>query len=92
MGGAYGRVNWTWLDVSLLWVAAGDRNQGLGSKLLEEIETAAVARGCTCAHLETFGYQARPFYERHGYEVFATLDDYPPGHQRFFMRKLLPAK
>ena len=24
-----------------------------------------------------------------GYEVFSTLDDCPPGHQRFFMKKVL---
>ena len=24
-----------------------------------------------------------------GYEVFATLDDFPPGHQKFFLRKTL---
>lgn len=46
-------------------------------------------------YLDTFDFQARPFYERHGYEVFGTLDDYPPGHSRFFLRKdlaLQPAK
>jgi hypothetical protein len=54
-----------------------------------EIEDVGRARGCTHAHLDTFSYQARPFYEHHGYELFATLDEYPPGQQRFFMRKSL---
>ncbi|MDJ0923438.1 MAG: GNAT family N-acetyltransferase [Acidimicrobiia bacterium] len=92
VGGAYGFVNWTWLQISLLWVAAEQRGKGLGSRLLEEIEVAAAARGCTRAHLDTFAFQAKPFYERHGYEVFATLDDYPPGHQRFFLVKGLGAE
>jgi len=39
--------------------------------------------------LDTFSFQARPFYEGLGYEVFCTLDNYPPGHQRFFMKKAL---
>jgi hypothetical protein len=49
----------------------------------------AIRRGCRGAYLDTFSYQARPFYEKLGYAVFGTLDDYPPGHQRFFMRKRL---
>lgn len=89
VGGMHGQVNWTWLHIGLVWVSEARRHQGLGSRLLAAIETAAVERGCRHAHLDTFSYQARPFYERHGYRLFATLDDYPPGHQRFFLRKTL---
>jgi GNAT superfamily N-acetyltransferase len=93
VGGVHGQVNWTWLHVALFWIAAGERRRGLGSSLLRAIETAAIERGCTQAHLDTFSYQARPFYERHGYVLFAALEDYPPGHQRFFLRKVLgPAR
>lgn len=89
VGGAHGQVNWTSLHVGLLWVAAERRDQGLGSRLLQTIEAAAARRGCRFVHLDTFSYQARPFYERHGYVLFATLDEYPPGHQRHFLRKSL---
>jgi GNAT superfamily N-acetyltransferase len=89
VGGAYGLVNWTWLQISLLWVCAELRNQGLGSRLLNAIEAAGKQRGCRHAHLDTFSYQARPFYERHGYTLFATLDQYPPGHRRYFLQKSL---
>lgn len=88
-GGVQGQINWNWLHVALLWVAEERRHQGLGSRLLQAIEQAARERGCRWAHLDTFSYQARPFYERHGYEVFATLDDYPPGQQRFYLKKRL---
>jgi len=87
VGGVQGTTNWNWLHVALFWIAAEHRHGGLGSQLLTTIEDAARRRGCTRAHLDTFSYQARPFYERHGYTLFATLDDYPPGHQRFFLRK-----
>lgn len=89
VGGVYAQVNWNWLHVSLVWVSEGRRHTGLGSRLLAALEAAAIERGCTQAHLDTFSYQARPFYERHGYSVFATLEDYPTGHRRFFMRKAL---
>ena len=87
VGGVIASVNWNWLHVSLVWVSASHRRTGLGRRLMLEIERAAVARGCTHAHLDTFSYQARPFYERLGYRLFATLGDYPTGHQRFFLEK-----
>ncbi len=36
--------------------------------------------------------QAPGFYERLGYTIFGTLEDYPPGHSRFFFRKTVPSK
>jgi GNAT superfamily N-acetyltransferase len=89
VGGAAGTLNWNWLSINLVWVHETRRASGLGSELLAAIEQAAVARGCTRAHLDTFSFQARPFYERHGYEVFATLEDYPPGQRRYYMKKRL---
>jgi GNAT superfamily N-acetyltransferase len=89
VAGVVGTINWTWLHINLVWVSEALRRTGLGSRLLREIERVAAQRGCRRAHLDTFSYQARPFYERHGYRVFGTLEDYPPGHQRFFMEKEL---
>ena len=34
-------------------------------------------------------FQARPFYERRATRSFGTLDDYPKGHKKFFLRKKL---
>ncbi len=87
VGGVSAMLNWNWVDIKLVWVEEGRRHTGLGSRLLQAIEDAARERGARHAHLDTFSYQARPFYERHGYRVFASLDDYPPGHQRHFLRK-----
>ena len=91
-GGAYGLVNWEWVQISLLWVGAEHRGAGLGSALLKAIEAAASERGCRNAHLDTFSFQARPFYERHGYAVFAEIEDYPRGHSRYFLRKRLDGR
>lgn len=91
VAGAHGQVNWNWLHIGLFWVATERRHQGLGSRLLAAIETSALERGCSQAHLDTFSYQARPFYERHGYRLFATLENYPTGQQRYFLRKALRA-
>lgn len=89
VGGAYGYLNWNWLDFSLLWVTEAHRGRGLGARLLLRLESEARRRGCDRAHLETFSYQARAFYERHGYATFARLPDYPPGHERVYLQKRL---
>jgi hypothetical protein len=34
-----------------------------------------------------FTFQTRHFYERLGHTLFGTLNDYPPGHSRFFLKK-----
>ena len=89
LGGLYGNTAWRWLFVDLLWVDAPFRRQGLGRRLLRAAESAARARGCTRAYLDTFDFQARPFYEREGYVVFGTQDEYPPGHSKFYLGKIL---
>lgn len=89
VGGVWGYVNWNWLWVGAVWLSDVLRGSGYGRQMMETLEQAARERGCKYSHLDTFSFQARPFYEGLGYEVFATLDDYPPGHQRFFMKKAL---
>lgn len=89
VGGAYGYVNWNWLFINLVWLSESLRGAGHGRDMILALEQAARARGCTHAHLDTFSFQARPFYEKLGYEVFSTLEDYPLGHRRFFLKKAL---
>lgn len=89
VGGAAGYTHWGWLFVSHLWVTDELRGDGLGSRLMREIESAAVRRGAGLAHLDTYDFQALGFYERLGYEQFAELKDYPHGHSRHFLKKRL---
>ena len=89
--GAYGWVWAGWFYLETLWVDADLRGQGWGGRLLRESEAEAVRRGATRALLETHDFQARPFYERHGYHVVAEVPDYPPGGAMYVMSKYLPA-
>lgn len=93
-GGLLGYTHWNWLFVSHLWVHDSLRGRDLGRELLARAEAEAAARGCRNAHVDTYSFQAPGFYESLGYEVFGTLDDYPPGHSRYFLRKrgLRPAE
>jgi GNAT superfamily N-acetyltransferase len=87
VGGLVGEIGWKWLFVELLWIAESHRGRGLGGRVLQTAEAEAIRRGARHVYLDTFDFQARPFYERQGYEVFGVLEDYPPGHRRFFLRK-----
>ena len=89
VGGLLGHTKWKWLYVAKLWVDERGRGKGIGTQLITAAEELARTRGCTDASLDTFEYQARPFYEKLGYELFGTLDGYPPGYRQFYLRKRL---
>lgn len=87
IGGVLGEAHWGWLRVKILAVPSELRGQGWGTQLMRGIERIAVERGCRNAWVDTFSFQARPFYERLGYKVFGTLPDYPAGHERYFLTR-----
>jgi GNAT superfamily N-acetyltransferase len=89
LGGLSGATFWRWFYVQLFWLPVPLRGAGLGSKILARAEAEAKARDCLEVWLDSFSFQAPGFYRRHGYGVFGTLDDYPPGHQRVFLTKRL---
>jgi GNAT superfamily N-acetyltransferase len=78
-----------WAYIALLWVDEKIRNRGFGTELVKRFEAEAVRLGCNYAHLDTYSFEARPFYERAGYEVFARLDNYPEGYCKYFLKKAL---
>lgn len=80
---------WKCIYIDAVWVKEEYRKDGLGSKLIEEIEKIAKEKDCNLIHLDTFDFQAKDFYIKHGYEVFGILDECPEGHKRYFMKKNL---
>ncbi|HQT89835.1 MAG TPA: GNAT family N-acetyltransferase [Acidiphilium sp.] len=89
IGGLWGHTGWDYLHIEYLVVPEAIRGSGIGRELMRQAEDEAVRRGCHRAWLDTFSFQARGFYERLGYTVFGMLEDFPPGHSRFFLKKLL---
>jgi GNAT superfamily N-acetyltransferase len=89
IGGLHGQLRWGWLYVDNFWLPEALRGQGLGSSLLRAAEQLALEHACTGSNLDTFEFQALPFYERHGYTVFGVLEGYPPGYRRYFLQKSL---
>ncbi|MCX7323700.1 MAG: GNAT family N-acetyltransferase [Hyphomicrobiales bacterium] len=79
-GGATARFWHGWVYVDLLWIDDSLRGQDLGTEVMAAVEAHALKLGARGVHLNTHGWQARPFYERCGYSVIAEIPDYPTGH------------
>ncbi|MFT7697739.1 MAG: GNAT superfamily N-acetyltransferase [Reinekea sp.] len=90
IAGLVGETFWGWLSIDYLWVTEAHRHNGLGSLLLLEAETVAIARKCQWAKVTTFSFQAPTFYQNLGYQVSGQLDNYPPGHTLYWLKKTLP--
>ncbi len=80
---------WNVAYVDTLWVDESCRGTGLGSQLLAEIEKTAKEKGCYMIHLDTFDFQAKEFYEKHGYKVFGAIEDCPKEHCRYYLMKTI---
>ncbi len=89
LGGLSGYTGRDWLYVELFGLPPELRRDGLGSRLLRMAEEEGRARGCFGSYLDTFSFQARPFYEKQGYQVFGQIDGYPDDAVRFFLSKRL---
>ena len=89
LGGLIGETSWRWLYVDAFWIHESARGQGHGARMLRAAEERARERGCTDAYLDTFSFQALPFYEKEGYVRYGVLEDFPPGHRRYYLRKRL---
>jgi GNAT superfamily N-acetyltransferase len=88
-GGLLGATYLGWLQIQVVWLDDSVRGQGYGSELMALAEEEALRRGCARAFVETLSFQALPFYEKCGYEVFSRLADFPPGGARYALTKNL---
>lgn len=89
VGGLWGRYSYGWLFVEYLAVPEAYRGADHGTALMARAEKIAREQGCVGIWLDTFSFQARGFYEKLGFTLFGQIDDFPPGHQRFFLQKRL---
>jgi GNAT superfamily N-acetyltransferase len=92
IGGLWGISLFRWLHVEMLLVPESMRGQGVGTALMALAETEARNRGCLGMYVDTFSFQAAPFYQKMGFSQFGVLDDCPPGHARLFLQKRLVPK
>jgi GNAT superfamily N-acetyltransferase len=89
-----GLSGWTWGGcggIEQLWVRAGNRREGWGSRLVAAAEAEARARGCTRMVVSSLTFQAPAFYERHGYTETGRTIGLPGGNADVHFHKALPA-
>lgn len=88
-GGLIADTRGSWLCIDYLWVSDSVRGTGLGSKLVEMAEQESVLLGCRHGLVDTFSFQALPFYQKQGYELQMSLPDFPViGAQRHYLIKM----
>jgi GNAT superfamily N-acetyltransferase len=89
VGGITANRVWDWLQIGVLWIPDELRGQGLGQQLLKRMENLGRQHGCKFAKLDTFEFEAREFYESHGYTVQSRTDNFPRDHTQFHLTKEL---
>lgn len=65
------------IHIKALVVDREHQKKGFGASLLAELEEKAAEAGVTSITLSTKSYQARDFYIKQGYEIYASLEDVP---------------
>jgi ribosomal protein S18 acetylase RimI-like enzyme len=76
-------------EIRQVWVHEALRGRGIGRRLLQLAEGEARRRGWSQIVLATHSFQAPGFYRKLGFEVVATIPNYPRGHQDLHLRKSL---
>lgn len=89
VAGVSGRTEFSRLFISYLWVSDDYRGQGIASRLLRELESAATARGCKDAVIETLLDDVAALYQRRGYSALAVIPNYVGQFSRYILRKSL---
>ena len=77
------------LYVDTLFVAEAYRRQGIGRKLVSEMEKRAKNLGANMIRLDTFDWQGYEFYKQLGYEevghYYNEKDDF---HEYFYVKRI----
>jgi len=79
-------LNTLWIET--LFLDEEFRGRGIGSDLLERAEKEAKQQGCNRAEVQTFSFQALPFYQKMGYKIFGLLQDVA-GYDKYYLEKEL---
>lgn len=87
IAGVVANIFWGGLHIDYIWVDETLRSSGIGSVLMQRAEDEARKVSCAYMALETFDFQARPFYEKLGFEMIGEVEGFLPDHTFYYMRK-----
>lgn len=88
-GGIVAEVCWNWIEIHTFMIDENIRQCGFGTKLLLALEEIAFAKQCDFIKVDTLSFQALGFYEKHGYQVFGTLNNVGRDFQHYYLKKEL---
>jgi ribosomal protein S18 acetylase RimI-like enzyme len=87
IAGITGFTVWERAGVNTLWVAENHRGNGIGTKLLAQVEKIASEKGARQIETNSMSFQGTGFFEKNGYKIFGMLDNYPAGYYCNFYTK-----
>ena len=79
---------WNIAFIEMLWVDAPYRNQGVGSRLLQQLEREAKDHGAGLVMLDARDWNV-DFFKKCGYTVYCTIENYPDGYSKYKLQKRL---
>lgn len=90
LGGLIAKKFFDSIHLAELAVDFNHRKDGIGSRLMEEMEKWAMEQNVRIITISTESYQAQAFYEKFGYREFGRLKDMPfQGVDKIYMVKYL---
>ena len=90
-GGILASVSFDVLVLEDVFIEENCRRGGYGAQMMALAEEEGRTRGARLAVVSTFSWQARPFYERLGYAVYAQLPYNNGTYTLFSLKKSLCA-
>ena len=75
--------------VDLLFVEESVRGKGYGGHLMQKAEELAIERDCLFMAVNTMDFEAKPFYEKLGFEVEFVREGFEKESKMYFLRKEL---
>ena len=77
------------LYIDLLFVANKFRRNKYGSQLVNKAVELAIKRKCNFIYLSTMDFEAKPFYEKLGFEVEYIRKGYRQSSSMYYLKKQL---
>jgi GNAT superfamily N-acetyltransferase len=89
LAGASGYKLFGSIYTHLLWVIPSLRGQGHGTALMQAVEKLGREKNCRLATVNTFSFQALPFYLALGYQIDFERKGYENGAINYYLSKTI---
>ena len=77
---------YNWVFIEDLYINPSYRGQSYGTQLINKVKQFAKEHSCTGIRVETWDFQARPFYEKNGFTLYGELKNHPVGRIDYLLK------